>query len=129
MLPIQSMYPITEEVSIDALNLAVERMILVVAVAKTFATCKTKSEEIDSSVILSNEDKIIEKKKLYGMIKCALNIQNDVDKMKEGKQVSDLSRRIIETEISDLTTRCGSLSEMHRFLNTSQDYYKQIIYS
>lgn len=129
MLPIQAMYPITEEVSIDALNLAVERMILVVAVAKTFATCKTKSEEIDISDTISNEDKIIEKKKLYRMIKCALNIQVDVDKMKEGKPVSDLSRRIIETEISDLTTRCGSLREIHRFLNTSQDYYKQIIYS
>ena len=70
-------------------------------------------------------------KKIFGSVndRFIKSLQNDVDKMKEGKPVSDLSRRIIETEISDLTTRCGSLSEMHRFLNTSQDYYKQIIYS
>ena len=129
MLQLQLMYPTTDDVHIDGLNLAVERMILAVAVAKVFATCKTQSDEIDVSDILSNEDKIMKKKKLYGMVKYALNLQVDVDKIKDGKQVSDASRRIIEIEMLDLTIRCGSLNEIYRFLITSQDFYNQIIYS
>lgn len=130
MLQLQFMYPTTNpEVGIDGLQLAVDRMVLAVAVAKVFANCKTQSDEIDISDILTNEDKIIKKKKLYGIMKYALNLQVDVDKIKDGKPISDESKRIIETELLDLTIRCGSLSEIYHFLITSQEFYKQIIHS
>lgn len=94
----------------------VSSKILEVVVAQTFAKAKIKADEIDASD-MKEEEKTSEKKRLFKMASFTLCFQKDMENIKNGLQISDMSKTMIQTEMGKYLQKGYSIEKMVFILN------------